>query len=98
VAAAPATGCSKVFQALAKLAGTRALRVEDVDAWIPRLAVLSPGRRAQLPGISAHRAHQVFAGAVVAAALMSATGHAEVDICPWSTREGVLLRLLEKSG
>lgn len=94
LADAPATGCSKVFQSLAKVTGANHLRAEDIAAWIPRLAELSPSRRAELPGISRHRAHQVFAGAVVAEALMTATGHEAVDICPWSTREGVLLGLL----
>jgi exopolyphosphatase/guanosine-5'-triphosphate,3'-diphosphate pyrophosphatase len=97
MAKAPATGCSKVFQSLAKMAGDSHLRAEDVADWIPRLGALPPRRRAELPGISAHRAHQAFAGAVVAEALMTATGHSTVDICPWSTREGVLLSLLERS-
>lgn len=96
MADAPATGCSKVFHSLAKVTGHRHLRADDIAAWIPRLAALPPRRRAELPGISAHRAHQVFAGAVVAEALMTATGHSAVDICPWSTREGVLLGLLER--
>jgi exopolyphosphatase/guanosine-5'-triphosphate,3'-diphosphate pyrophosphatase len=95
MATAQATGCSKVFQSLAKVAGARRLRADDLAAWIPRLAALSPRRRAELPGISAHRAQQVFAGAVVAEALMTATGHDVIDICPWSTREGVLLGLLD---
>lgn len=96
MADAPATGCSKVFQSLARVTGSNHLRAKDISAWIPKLAALSPRRRADLPGVSAHRAQQVFAGAVVAEALMTATGHSVVDICPWSTREGVLLGLLER--
>lgn len=96
MAEAPATGCSKVFQSLAKVTGGNTLRADDISKWIPRLAGMSPARRAELPGISRHRAHQVFAGAVVAEALITATGHEAVDICPWSTREGVLLGLLER--
>jgi exopolyphosphatase / guanosine-5'-triphosphate,3'-diphosphate pyrophosphatase len=95
MAAAQATGCSKVFQSLAKVTGARSLRVDELSAWIPKLAMLPPSRRAELPGISPHRAQQVFAGAVVAEALMTATGHDVIDICPWSTKEGVLLGLLE---
>ncbi|MFL6123640.1 exopolyphosphatase [Actinophytocola sp.] len=95
LADAPTVGCSKVFQSLAKLTGTDTLRAADVTAWIPRLAALPPHRRAELPGISPHRAHQALAGAVAAEALMTATGHSTVDICPWSTREGVLLHLLD---
>lgn len=96
MATSPAVGCSKVFQSLAKLTGKARLRVDDVTGWIPRLAAMSPRKRAQLPGISRHRAGQALAGAVLAEALMTATGHHVIDISPWSTREGVLLHLLER--
>ncbi|ROP41609.1 Ppx/GppA phosphatase family protein [Saccharothrix texasensis] len=99
-----AVGCSKVFQQLARLAGARpqhegpfvprALRLADLRGWIPRLSRMPVPRRARLPGISRHRAEQSLAGALVAEALMVATGYDEVEICPWSTREGLLLALL----
>lgn len=102
---ARAIGCSKVFEQLARLTGTRRsgayvtrqLRAKDLEKWIPRLAKLSVRERAALPGISRHRARQSLAGAVVAEALMSATGHDVVDISPWSTKEGLLLELVERS-
>jgi exopolyphosphatase / guanosine-5'-triphosphate,3'-diphosphate pyrophosphatase len=101
VAESDAVGCSKVFQGLATLTGARRTRtgarrlhLDEVKAWIPRLAELSPRRRAKLPGISAHRARQSLAGAVVAHALMTATNHDVVDVCPWSSKEGLLLDLL----
>lgn len=102
---ARAIGCSKVFQQLARLAGdrpstayaTRVLRAKDLEKWIPRLAKLSVRERAALPGISRHRAQQSLAGAVAAEALMRATGHDVVDISPWSTKEGLLLSLVERS-
>ncbi len=103
VGAGRAVGCSKVFQQLAHLAGApvrgegRRLRVADLQKWIPRLAALSERGRARLPGISRHRAAQSLAGAVAAEALMLATGHDAVDISPWSTKEGLLLSLLEHS-
>jgi exopolyphosphatase/guanosine-5'-triphosphate,3'-diphosphate pyrophosphatase len=100
-----AIGCSKVFEQLARLAGARPRRdglqvlrrltLSDLRDWIPRLAARSARQRARLPGISAHRARQSLAGAVVAEALMSTTGHDVVEICPWSTREGLLLSLIE---
>ncbi|MFI6095468.1 Ppx/GppA phosphatase family protein [Lentzea sp. NPDC051213] len=99
-----AIGCSKVFEQLARLAGARAgahaprqLRAKDLEKWIPRLAKLSVRERAALPGISRHRARQSLAGAVVAEALMRVTGHDVVDISPWSTKEGLLLDLVERS-
>ncbi|GAA1305615.1 exopolyphosphatase [Saccharothrix xinjiangensis] len=98
-----AVGCSKVFQQLARLAGARpqhegpftprSLRLTDLRRWIPRLASMPPPKRARLPGISRHRAEQSLAGALVVEALMTATGHEQVEICPWSTREGLLLTL-----
>ncbi|MBP2325075.1 exopolyphosphatase/guanosine-5'-triphosphate,3'-diphosphate pyrophosphatase [Kibdelosporangium banguiense] len=100
-----AVGCSKVMQQLARLAGARPqregpyvprhLQLADLQKWIPRLAKLRASQRAELPGISRHRAQQSLAGAVVAEALLTATGHEQVNICPWSTKEGLLIRLLE---
>jgi exopolyphosphatase/guanosine-5'-triphosphate,3'-diphosphate pyrophosphatase len=57
---------------------------------------MSPRERARLPGISRHRARQALAGAVVAEALMHATGHETIEISPWSTKEGLLLNLLRE--
>jgi exopolyphosphatase/guanosine-5'-triphosphate,3'-diphosphate pyrophosphatase len=101
---ARAVGCSKVFEQLARLAGARSdvysprqLRLRDLEKWIPRLAKLSVRERAALPGISRHRAQQSLAGAVVAEGLMRVSGHEVVDISPWSTKEGLLLDLVERS-
>lgn len=94
-------GCSKVLQQLARLAGARPgkckeLRLDDLRAWIPRLAALPPSKRAELPGISRSRAHQALAGAIVAEALLTVAG-GKVTICPWSTRDGLLLTLQDKA-
>jgi exopolyphosphatase/guanosine-5'-triphosphate,3'-diphosphate pyrophosphatase len=98
-----AIGCSKVFQQLAKLVRAHSprtspplLSLTDLQTWIPKLAALPPHRRAELPGISRHRARQSLAGAVVAEALMTATNHDAIHICPWSSKEGLLLNLLDK--
>ncbi|MGB3441610.1 MAG: exopolyphosphatase [Actinophytocola sp.] len=94
-----AVGCSKVFQQLAELTGSRSrLRAADLAEWIPRLAKMTPRQRAKLPGISRHRARQSLAGAVAAEALMGATGHETIEISPWSTKEGLLLNLLRAQG
>jgi exopolyphosphatase/guanosine-5'-triphosphate,3'-diphosphate pyrophosphatase len=37
-----------------------------------------------------------LAGAVVAAAAMDAIGVAQLDLCPWALREGVILRRLDQ--
>ena len=96
---------SKTFRTLARLAGAapssagpRAVRVltrtglSQVHAFISRMA--SPDL-AELDGVSVGRAHQTLAGAVVAAAAMDALGVAEVELCPWALREGVILRRLD---
>jgi exopolyphosphatase/guanosine-5'-triphosphate,3'-diphosphate pyrophosphatase len=45
--------------------------------------------------VSAARSHQTIAGALVAAAAMDALGVAELELCPWALREGVILRRLD---
>ncbi|MEV4233240.1 Ppx/GppA family phosphatase, partial [Streptomyces bobili] len=51
--------------------------------------------RAELPGISAPRAAQSLAGAVVGHTAMKLIGLKTVTVCPWAIREGVLLRHIE---
>jgi exopolyphosphatase/guanosine-5'-triphosphate,3'-diphosphate pyrophosphatase len=63
-----------------------------VTAFISRM---SSSDLAELDGVSAGRAHQVLAGAVVSAAAMDALGVTEVELCPWALREGVILRRLD---
>ncbi|MGI8722246.1 MAG: hypothetical protein ACR2JG_08450, partial [Geodermatophilaceae bacterium] len=45
--------------------------------------------------VSATRAHQLLAGAVVAEVTMKLLGLGAVQICPWALREGVILRRLD---
>ncbi|RCG30129.1 hypothetical protein DQ384_17345 [Sphaerisporangium album] len=94
--------CSKTFTQLARLgaahagppATRRRLTTRALRASLALLARTDPGDRGRLPGISAHRAEQSLAGALVAEALMHACGATRVEICPWSTREGLLLERL----
>jgi exopolyphosphatase / guanosine-5'-triphosphate,3'-diphosphate pyrophosphatase len=96
---------SKTFRTLARLAGaapssagprTRRLLTRtgliQVHAFISRMA---SSDLAELEGVSAGRAHQTLAGAVVAAAAMDALDVEEVELCPWALREGVILRRLD---
>ncbi|MBW0103572.1 Ppx/GppA phosphatase family protein [Pseudonocardia sp. KRD291] len=100
-----AVGTSKTFRSLARLAGAApssegpraprtlsAVGLSQLTAFISRM---SSGDLAELEGVSASRAHQLVAGAVVAQAAMGALGISEVDICPWALREGVILRRLD---
>lgn len=94
--------CSKTFEQLARLAAARGtapragrqLALPQLRASVTLLAGATPSRRGKLPGISRHRAEQSLAGALIAQALMEACGANYVDICPWSTREGLLLERL----
>ncbi|GHF59777.1 exopolyphosphatase/guanosine-5'-triphosphate,3'-diphosphate pyrophosphatase [Amycolatopsis bartoniae] len=102
--ASRAVGTSKTFKQLARLAGAapqrkgpfvrRTLRQDALDRWIPKLADLRAAERARLRGVSASRARQILAGAIVAKATMSSLDIKEVDICPWALREGIMLHHL----
>ncbi|MDO5634087.1 MAG: Ppx/GppA family phosphatase [Micrococcus sp.] len=99
------TATSKTFRSLARLTGAapsaagphvkRTLRVDDLQLWVHRLAAMAPEDRAELPGVSEVRARQVLAGAMVARSAMQAFGVAEVVICPWALREGLILNRLD---
>ncbi|MGI5406229.1 hypothetical protein ACQEV9_05495 [Streptomyces chartreusis] len=70
----------------------------DLRNCIDTLSELSALERAELPGISAPRAAQSLAGAVVGHTVMTLTGIKTASICPWAIREGVLLRYIEDGG
>jgi exopolyphosphatase / guanosine-5'-triphosphate,3'-diphosphate pyrophosphatase len=98
---------SKTFRSLARLtgaapssAGPRAHRVLT-DAGLRQLLAfisrMSAADLAELEGVSPSRAHQLVAGALVAQATMRAMSRAELEICPWALREGVILRRLDQT-
>jgi exopolyphosphatase/guanosine-5'-triphosphate,3'-diphosphate pyrophosphatase len=99
---------SKTFRTLARLAGSAPSsagpRVEriltrnglsQVTSFISRM---TSSDLAELDGVSAARAHQTLAGAIVAAAAMDALGVDQLEQCPWALREGVILRWLDQIG
>lgn len=98
-------GTSKTFKQLARIAGAapsseglyvrRMLARSDVTDWVDRLTKMKVSERAALPGVSAGRAQQLLAGAIVAEAAMDNFGVDELEICPWALREGVILRRLD---
>ncbi|MFE4255725.1 Ppx/GppA family phosphatase [Streptomyces sp. NPDC056910] len=97
---------SRTFEQLGRLCGAppgrqgpfvpRHLTRRDLRRAVDRLAVLPSSERAQLAGISAPRAEQSLAGALVGHTAMKLMGITEVTICPWAIREGILLRLIEE--
>ncbi|WP_345015193.1 Ppx/GppA family phosphatase [Streptomyces shaanxiensis] len=100
-----AVATSRTFQQLARLCGAapgrhgpfaeRVLRRSDLRQAVDRLVLLSVAERADLPGISAPRARQSLAGAIVGHSAMKLSGVKSLTICPWALREGILLRYLE---
>jgi exopolyphosphatase / guanosine-5'-triphosphate,3'-diphosphate pyrophosphatase len=96
---------SRTFQQLARLCGAppgrqgpfvaRTLDCAGLGEAVTRLAALPAAARAELPGISAPRAAQSLAGAVVGHTAMKLIGLKTVTVCPWAIREGVLLRHIE---
>ncbi len=68
----------------------------DLKAALGTLARLPARERAALPGISAARARQSLAGAIVAHTTMRCLEIDQVVLCPWALREGVLLTALEE--
>jgi exopolyphosphatase / guanosine-5'-triphosphate,3'-diphosphate pyrophosphatase len=100
-----AVATSKTFRQLARIAGAapsgegayvrRNLRHADLTPWATRLAEMSAAERAELAGVSATRAPQLPAGAIVADAAMDLFGVDELEMCPWALREGVILRRLD---
>lgn len=95
-------GTSKTFRSLARVTGAapsgdgpyvkRVLRREDLKLWMNRLAAMTHEQRAELPGVSAIRAPQLLAGAIVAHEAMAALKVKSLKICPWALREGLILR------
>jgi exopolyphosphatase / guanosine-5'-triphosphate,3'-diphosphate pyrophosphatase len=100
-----AVATSKTFRQLARVAGAapsgdgpyvkRLLKHADVTAIADRLAKTTVAERTDIPGVSAGRAGQLVAGAIVADAAMDLLNLPVLDLCPWALREGVILRRLD---
>ena len=99
---------SKTFRTLARLTGAapysaglqvpRRLSLDGLDQLVGFVSRIESAALAELRGVSPDRAHQVPAGAVVAAATMRSLEVTFVRICPWALREGVILRRLDSLG
>jgi exopolyphosphatase/guanosine-5'-triphosphate,3'-diphosphate pyrophosphatase len=98
---------SKTFRTLARLTGAapssagprvrRVLTEAGLRQLIAFVTRMSAADLAELEGVSASRSHQLVAGALVAQATMRALSLAELEICPWALREGVILRRLDQA-
>ncbi len=100
-----AVATSKTFRSLARMCGAapsgegpyvrRALHRADLAELGVVLRTASDAQIAAMPGVSAVRAHQMRAGAMVAEATMDLFGLETLEICPWALREGVLIEYLD---
>ncbi len=94
---------SKTFKQLARLTGapksgpyvSRTLRLDRLRDRIPELEKRDRAHRAKLKGVSASRAHQILAGAIVAETIMDSLGLERVEICPWALREGIVCHRMQ---
>lgn len=101
-----AVATSRTFQQLGRLCGAapgrhgpfveRRVQRAALRRAVGQLAALPAAERAALPGISAPRAAQSLAGAVVGHTAMKLMGLKTVTVSPWAIREGVLLRQIEE--
>src|ERR1700749_3142517 len=100
-----AVATSKAFRQLARIAGAapssngpyvrRVLAGADLASWAGGLPAMTLAERRKLPGVSSARAPQLPAGAIVADAVLDLFEVAELEVCPWALREGVILRRLD---
>jgi len=101
-----AVGTSKTFRSLARVCGAapsgegllvrRVLPADVLARQLPDLVAMTNAEKAELPGVSANRSHQLLAGALVADAVMDIFELDELEICPWALREGVILERLDQ--
>jgi exopolyphosphatase/guanosine-5'-triphosphate,3'-diphosphate pyrophosphatase len=99
---------SKTFRTLARLTGAapysaglqvpRELNRDGLGQLVGFVSRIESSALAELRGVSPDRAHQVPAGAVVAATALQLLDVRCVRICPWALREGVILRRLDSLG
>jgi exopolyphosphatase/guanosine-5'-triphosphate,3'-diphosphate pyrophosphatase len=103
-----AVATSKTFRSLARICGAapaadgalvrRVLDAATLRDMLPKLWKMSTKQVTELPGVSPSRAHQIVAGALVADAVMDLFELAELEICPWALREGIILERLDQIG
>jgi len=94
-------GTSKTFRTLARICAhwygdnPKFLERKSLETAVSKLIAMDNKSRNELPGVSANRAQQIVAGAIVALAVMDHLDVDEVEICPWALREGIVLRRLD---
>jgi exopolyphosphatase/guanosine-5'-triphosphate,3'-diphosphate pyrophosphatase len=96
-----AIATSKTLRTLARLTGDwfdgdgKNITADAIRKLSAKLSEMDNSQRAKLPGVSENRASQIVAGAFVAESVMRNLDIAELEICPWALREGVVLKWLD---
>jgi exopolyphosphatase / guanosine-5'-triphosphate,3'-diphosphate pyrophosphatase len=96
-----AIGTSKTFRTLRRLQlhylpdKGDSLTLDGLNIITHKLSKMTSDNRAELPGVSASRARQIVAGAVVAQKAMENFGISKMTQCPWALREGIVLQRLD---
>lgn len=96
-----AVGTSKTFRTLRRIQQNflpelgSSLTHDGLSIILPKLAKMTHSQRADLPGVSASRAIQIVAGAMVAESAMNVFGIEKLTQCPWALREGIVLQRLD---
>ena len=92
---------SKTFRTLARLGNhwfednPKYLKLASLEKIVTRLASMTNKQRAELPGVSETRAKQILSGSIVASSVMARLEIAQLEICPWALREGIVLKWLD---
>ena len=97
---------SKTFRSLARIGGAapsgagplvpREVTRSSLAKTVDKLAGMTAEERCELPGVSASRARQLLAGAVVAHEALDVLDLDKVSVCPWALREGAVLQRLDR--
>ena len=96
-----AVGTSKTFRTLRRIQQNflpelgDSLTHDGLKIIVSKLAKMTHSQRADLPGVSASRATQIVAGAIVAESALNVFGVEKVTQCPWALREGIVLQRLD---
>ena len=96
-----AIATSKTLRTLARLCGDwygtngKIITIDAIRKISTRLAEMDSDERTKLPGVSANRARQIVAGALVAESVMRNLDLDKLEICPWALREGIILKYMD---
>jgi len=96
-----AIATSKTLRTLARLCGDwyggngKLITLDSIRKMSSKLAEMNSEERTKLPGVSANRARQIVAGALVTESVMRNLDLEKLEICPWALREGLVLKYMD---